>query len=80
MFERVEHGSAYLTEESLERGRAGKARAQDKGIDQVPHEAGQIGSIPTQGWGTDQDVFLSGVPIQEHLEGGKENGEQGRAL
>ena len=72
--ERLEHAPVVALEQ-LEEGRiARQVRSQCDRIDAVSHDALELGPGPSPCRRADQNVVLRGVPMQEHLERGQQQG------
>ena len=74
VLEGVEDGLTQLLEELGEGGMAVKLGTKDDGVDEVADELAVLGAITAVCGGTDYDVVLAAVTMEEGVKGGQEGG------
>ena len=74
--EGVQHGVLHGAEEVAEGASSVHCGAQHDGVDEEPDQPVQLGPVAAGGDGTDGDVLLTGVPGEQRLARGHQEGEQ----
>ena len=80
MIQGLEHRAPGALEQGAEAGPSGGVGAQHERIGEEPDERLQLAAGPAGDGSADEQVRLSGVAVEQDLEGGQEDDEEGRLV
>ena len=80
MSKRSQHGFTHPPEQFAKRRIPRQVAPEDQCVDEEANQLLQLQRVSSRDPGADEDVFAPGIPVQQSLEDGQQQHEQGDSL